>query len=253
MGDDVTRNGRISDTKLAEIGQTLAAFKGACGKDGASEVVAIGTAAFRDAPNGQAAVDLARGLGIRMEIATEAREAELAYLVGTLGRSGHAVIDNGSRSIELVGRDDRGLRYVVLNLGYRVAYDTFFAAANDPAAASAAFRSRLMKETATASFMKATRALIGVEFGEMAEILFPPGAVEGRVLTLEALQQKLREITSGGPEAFAALKKKKDIDRALPRLVVAATLVESFGYTALELTDRELGAGLIIEAGLKAR
>jgi exopolyphosphatase/pppGpp-phosphohydrolase len=253
VGDDVTRNGRISATKLAEIGQTLSAFKGACEKDGAAQVVAIGTAAFRDASNGQAAIELAKGLGIPMEIATEAREAELAYLVGTLGRSGYAVIDNGSRSIELVGRDARGLRHVVLNLGYRVAYETFFAAANDPAAASAAFRRRLIQETATAGFMKATRALIGVEFGEMAEILFAPGAVEGRVLTLEALQQKLREITSGGAEASAALKKTKDIDRALPRLVVAATLVESFGYTALELTDRELGAGLIIEAGLKAR
>jgi exopolyphosphatase/pppGpp-phosphohydrolase len=253
VGDDVMRNGRISDTKLAEIGQTLSAFKDACGKDGAPQVVAIGTAAFRDAPNGRAAVELAKGLGIRMEIATEAREAELAYLVGTLGRSGYAVIDNGSRSIELVGRDDRALSHVVFNLGYRVAYDTFFATANDPAAASEAFRSRLTQEAATASFMKAKRALIGVEFGEMAEILFAPGAIEGRVLTLEALQQKLREITSSGAEAFATLKMKKDIDRALPRLVVAVTLVETFDYSALELTDRELGAGLIIEAGLKAR
>ena len=86
VGDDVTRTGRISDTKLAEIGQTLSAFKAACEKDGAARVVAIGTAAFRDAANGQAVVDLAKGLGIDMEIATEARESELAYLVGTLGR-----------------------------------------------------------------------------------------------------------------------------------------------------------------------
>ena len=74
IGDDVTRTGRISDAKLSEIGQTLSAFKAACEKDGAARVVAIGTAAFRDAANGQAAVDLAKGLGIDMEIATEARE-----------------------------------------------------------------------------------------------------------------------------------------------------------------------------------
>jgi hypothetical protein len=30
-------------------------------------------------------------------------------------------------------------------------------------------------------------------------------------------------------------------------------LTERFGYPQLELTDRELGAGLIIEAGLKRR
>ena len=148
----MTRTGRISDTKLAEIGQTLSAFKAACEKDGAARVVAIGTAAFRDAANGQAAVDLAKGLGIDMEIATETRESELAYLVGTLGRNGYAVIDNGSRSIELVARDDGAQSHVVFNLGYRVAYDTFFAAATDPVAASAAFRSRLIKEAATGPF-----------------------------------------------------------------------------------------------------
>ena len=42
-----------------------------------------------------------------------------------------------------------------------------------------------------------------------------------------------------------------DIDRALPRLVAAVTLVEAFGYSQLELTERELGVGLIIEAGLR--
>ena len=42
-----------------------------------------------------------------MEIATEKRESELAYLVGSLGRDGYAVIDNGSRSIELVAKERR--------------------------------------------------------------------------------------------------------------------------------------------------
>jgi hypothetical protein len=50
---------------------------------------------------------------------------------------------------------------------------------------------------------------------------------------------------------FRVLKKKTDIDRALPRLVVAAFLTDALGYSRLELTERELGSGLIIEAGLK--
>jgi hypothetical protein len=33
--------------------------------------------------------------------------------------------------------------------------------------------------------------------------------------------------------------------------VVASTLTEAFGYSGLALTARELGTGLIIEAGLK--
>ena len=88
-----------------KYGAALAAFRGACVKDGAAPVVAVGTAAFRDAPNGPRAVEIAAQLGIAMEIATERRESELAYLVGSLGRDGYAVIDNGSRSIELVSQD----------------------------------------------------------------------------------------------------------------------------------------------------
>ena len=35
-----------------------------------------------------------------------------------------------------------------------------------------------------------------------------------------------------------------------PSSVSAVTLMEAFGYTELQVTSRQLGAGLIIEAGL---
>ena len=84
--------------------EQLSAFAAACEEDGAPSPVAVGTAAFRDAPNGTDAVGRAALAGVRMEIASEQRESELAYLVGSLGRDGYAVIDNGSRSIELVAK-----------------------------------------------------------------------------------------------------------------------------------------------------
>ena len=69
-------------------------------------VVAVGTAAFpRRAERTRQVVELAARLGITMEIATETREAQLAYLVGSLGQDGFAVVDDGSRSIELVAKD----------------------------------------------------------------------------------------------------------------------------------------------------
>ncbi len=251
VGDDVARHGRISDAKLAEIRQALTVFRNACRNQGIEPARAIGTAAFRDAPNGPAVVQMARGLGIQMEIASEKRESELAYLVGSLGQDGYAVIDNGSRSIELVAQANGPPRHLVFNLGYRVAYDQYFAAASDPSAAVAAFRDRLRIEAGKAAFMKGKTRLVGVEFGEMAEVLFAPARLEGRVLTLADLQRRLREIVAGSPAAFRALKQTPEIDRALPRLVAAATLTEAFGYRQLELTERELGVGLIIEAGLQ--
>ena len=253
VGDEVERQGRIGETKLAEIDAALAEFKTLCEKDGIGQVVAVGTAAFRDAPNASRAVTGAAKQGIRMEIASEARESHLAYLVGSLGQDAHAVIDNGSRSIELVAQQGGSLSHLVVNLGYRIAYEQFFAPASNPGAAIAAFRDRLLREVTTAGFMRDRQKLVGVEFAEMIEVLFDSAPVEGRTLTLVQLKQRLQEIEAMTGEGFDALKKKKDIDRALPRLVTAATLTEEFGYSDLVLTSRELGSGLIIEAGMKER
>jgi len=253
VGDDLSRYGRISEPKLAEIEAALASLKMACEKEKAVPIVAVGTAAFRDAPNGKRAVEIAAKLGIAMEIASERRESELAYLAGSLDRDGYAVIDNGSRSIELVSRAGGTLSHSVFNLGYRFAYDAFFANAGEPAAAVAALRDRLRSQAAKAAFMRGKKTLVGVEFGEMANDLFGLAAVEGRVLTLAQLKQTLEYVTTLAAGEFEALKKKKDMERALPRLVVAATLIEEFGYSSIVLTDRELGTGLIIEDAAKKR
>src|SRR5215212_617583 len=152
VGDDVARHGRVGDMKLRDIRRALGAFSNTCRQEGLKGVRAVGTAAFRDAANGSAVVQMARSLGIQMEIASEQRESELAYLVGSLGREGYAVIDNGSRSIELVTKDPGSLRYRVFDGGYRLAYDQYFANASEPSAAVAAFRDRLRSEASKASF-----------------------------------------------------------------------------------------------------
>jgi hypothetical protein len=167
VGDDVTRYGRITAAMLAEIERTLTAFKNACDKDGAAPIVAVGTAAYRQASNGRRVAEIAGKVGISMEIATERRESELAYLVGSLGQDGVAVIDNGSRSIELTSKDS-ALRYRVVDLGYRVAYERFFANARDASAAVEAFRRELERVASAAPFMKGKKTLVGIELGEMA-------------------------------------------------------------------------------------
>ena len=252
VGDDVARNGRVSDAKIAEIEATLAAFKAACVTDGLPRVIAVGTAAFRDAANGARIVAVARAHGIAMEIASEARESELAYLAGSLGEDGVAVIDNGSRTIELVAQEAGARQHAVLKHGYRIAYQAFFAPADQAVAAVDAFRATLAREAATAAFMRGRKRIVGVEFGDMSEVFFP-GAPPGGVLTASALRAKLHEVMQLDAEEFAALKRRADIDRALPRLVAAAVLVEAFGYKEIEMTERELGTGLIIEAGLRGR
>jgi hypothetical protein len=252
IGDEVEQHGRITDAKLAEIETVLSAFRASCDKDVVTRIAAIGTAAFRDAPNGARVIEIAATVGMPMEIASERRESELAYLVGSLDRDGHAVIDHGSRTIELVSKNAGALRHLVLGLGYRVAYEKVFAHVTDPAAAVDEYSAQLRRgASAAAAFMRGRQKLVGLEFGDMIEVLFGRGEVEGRVLTLPQLRERLAEITASGPSGFKALQQTPDIDRALPRLVAAVVLLEAFGYSSLELTDRELGSGLIIEAGAR--
>ena len=105
VGDDVGRHGRISDAKLAEIEETLIGFARSCQNEGVTRVVAIGTAAFRDAPNGATIITLAAKHSISMELRLSFENRSLR--TGWLARSrGYAVIDNGSRSIELVSSED---------------------------------------------------------------------------------------------------------------------------------------------------
>ena len=49
-----------------------------------------------------------------------------------------------------------------------------------------------MPELAKAAFMKGKSKLVGVEFGDMIEVLFEQRQVEGRVLTIDELRPKAR-------------------------------------------------------------
>jgi exopolyphosphatase/pppGpp-phosphohydrolase len=62
VGDDLAAHGRISENKLVEIEKALSGFRASCDRAGASRVMAIGTAAFRDAPNADVVVNPFRHL-----------------------------------------------------------------------------------------------------------------------------------------------------------------------------------------------
>ena len=87
----------------------------------------------------------------------------------------------------------------------------------------------------------------GIEFGEMVSVFFDDAELEERTLTVVQMQHALDRVTAMSRDAFATFLAKRDTDRALPRLVVAVTLGEVFGYPEIVLTERELGTGLIIE------
>src|SRR5437867_6382538 len=63
--------------------------------------------------------------------------------------------------------------------------------------------------------------------------------------------QENRETARGdGAKVFPA-EKLSDIDRVLPRMVALEYILETARYPSVRVVERELGVGLIIEAGSK--
>src|SRR5688572_3320173 len=171
VGDDMAKTGRISDEKLLDIHKTLSEFKSRCESKGAVTVLAIATAAFREAENGRAVVEIGKAVDIPVEIASEERESTLAYLTATNGVGNRAVIDNGSRSIELVSKNaaNDAPRWKVIQLGYRTSFLQFFLNATTFAEAYEQMSAVLARELADIQFMQGREDFVGIELDEMAK------------------------------------------------------------------------------------
>lgn len=248
VGDDMSSTGVISEAKLAEIGKVLASFARTCEKHGAASRYAVATAAYREAKNGSSVVEVAGRHGFKLEVASAERESQLAYLSCTLGKPGQAVLDIGSRTVELVTLDERGgYRHTVHPLGYRVSFKGFFAEARTFREAAAAYRAALAKELADVSVIEGKPALYGLEIGKPAHFLLGKGPVHEARLSAEDISKRLKELEEQPAASYAALKRRKDVDGVLPRLVLLEHVLKLAGHASITVVDRELGAGVIAE------
>jgi exopolyphosphatase/guanosine-5'-triphosphate,3'-diphosphate pyrophosphatase len=109
---------------------TLTRFKKVCDDLGATEIRGIGTSALRDASNATQFIEqVQQDLGIRIEIVTGHREAELIYqgVKWTYDFEEPAVImDIGGGSTEFVFADKKGINDLIsLNIGVSRIYQHF--------------------------------------------------------------------------------------------------------------------------------
>jgi exopolyphosphatase/pppGpp-phosphohydrolase len=250
VGDDMSKSGVISPSKLKEIRQTLQDYLAVCDAKGIRPRSAVATAAFREAKNQGDVVEIAKSLNLPLEIVSEERESQLAYLVGTLGKQNVAVIDNGSRTIELVTRAASGYKWNVFHLGYRIAFQRFFEPAKTFAEAEDGYRQVLAPYLLSADFMKNRDRYAGVEMKDAARYLLSQDQVDGVLISLDMVSRKLAALRAMAEAEFSQLKKVDNIDEILPRLVVLERTLIIFGYREIQVFERELGVGLIVEKGV---
>ena len=247
VGDDMSNTGAISPSKLKDIRRTLEQYLEICDSKGIQTRAAVATAAFREAANQREVTEIAKSLHLPLEIASEERESQLAYLVGALGQQNFAVIDNGSRTIEMVTYAGNRYQWVLFHLGYRIAFQQFFQSADTFAEAHDQFRGGLAPYLLRANFMKNRRGYAGVEMEDVARYLLSQERVDGVRISLDVVSQRIAALRAMSAVEFGELKKVKNIDEILPRLVVLEQTLIAFGYREIEVFERELGVGLIVE------
>jgi exopolyphosphatase/pppGpp-phosphohydrolase len=212
--------------------------------------MAVATAAIREAKNKSEVVKIADSLSLPLGIASEERESQMAYLVGTNGKPNFAVMDNGSRSIELVTYSASGYQWDVFNLGYRIAFQRFFEPARTFMEADVGYRKELARHLSSAGFMRSRDGYMGVEMEDVARYLLAQDRVDGVLIPLDMVSRKIATLRAMSEVEFSQLKQAKDIDQILPRLVVLEQTLITFGYREIQVFERELGVGLIVEKGL---
>lgn len=116
LGDVVATEGRLTEEAVARAIETLRRFKTIADREGADEIVAMGTAALREASNGAAAAEaMEAASGIAIKVVGGIREAQLifeAVRASVLIEPGPALCaDLGGGSLELSVGDRSGLSY----------------------------------------------------------------------------------------------------------------------------------------------
>jgi exopolyphosphatase/pppGpp-phosphohydrolase len=242
----------ISDAKLQEIQSLLAEFQNQCKQQTGSDILhAIATAAFREAENIDFVRKKLQERGVQVKVLTAEEESAYAYEAATLGKSGFAVLDLGSRTTEFVNKRINEFEWVLLNTGYKVAWDDFYESA--PAFHKAASRHtsslRGIIRDQDWKILQNQKELVVIEVGETASYLLglSQDQIEGKVISRSHLQQKLKELQQMDEKTFADLKRNfKDAARVLPRAVFLEFVLDKTGYDGFRCTNRELNAAVIL-------
>jgi hypothetical protein len=77
--------------------------------------------------------------------------------------------------------------------------------------------------------------------------------VDGVLISRGRVSRKIAALRVMSEFEFSELKKAKDIDEILPRLVVLEQTLITFGYPEMQVFERELGVCLIVEKGIEQK
>ena len=267
LGDLVARTGAIGEEATARAVEVVRRFRSVAEAQHADEIVALGTAALREAIDGVALVDRVRDeTGVEIEVVDGLREAELIFTAvrsSVLIDPGPALVaDLGGGSLELAVGDRSGLVFATsLRLG--VGRLTAEVAPADPPAADdrARLRARVAAELAGVmdEVLSAKPQMLVGSSGTLTSIARIALMARGGPLpsTLNQLTVTAEEIASVARRVFSATSAERarmpgcDSRRAelLPAgIVVLEELMAATGLDSLTISEWALREGIVLDA-----
>ncbi len=267
LGDVVSRTGRVTPPAVDTLLTTVRRFAALAEANGASEVVALATAALRDADNGADVVDqIEAATGVRVEVISGTEEARLIF--GAIRASvvidapPALCLDLGGGSLEVMVGDGDGLRWATsVRLG--VARLTAELIGTDPPSGRDRRRLRQLITSVLAPVAAEVeplrpRMLIGTsgtfcDLAAMATALSGapvPTSINHVTFTREQLAAVHEEVMR---RPVAARRRLAGLDARRADLIpagstVLVTAMELFGMDAMTVSDWALREGIVLDA-----
>ena len=263
LGEGLADSGSISD-KAAE--RTMAAIEDyleLCDRHSVSGIAAVGTAALRRASNAKDFLLIAeRMLGLRIEVISAEREAELTYLASAHDfGEGIVVIDIGGGSTEIISSPSGSRRFVSMPIGC-VNLTERFLKKDPPASEEIDSMRRHVRETLDemaepAAYARAHEAKLIATAGTATTLMainlglepYRPDGAHGRGLRITELRAIIDELKS------RTVEERKRIKGLIPEradvILAGAELLhetmEKLGYAEVTVSDRGVKWGLFYE------
>lgn len=267
LGEEVTRDGRISEAAADAAVTCVRRFRKLAEAAGATELHARATSALRSAENGDAVVDrIEREAGVSVDVIDGIEEARLIFTAvraAVVLEPGPAVcFDLGGGSLEITVGDADGLRFATserLGVGRLSAqFVTEDPLPRDQRRAMRDHVASVLRPIAAAVAEHAPRLAVGSSgtFESLATMCAiardgaAPTSLNQSVVTLDDVLSLYRPITRGTRaerRAIAGMDAKR-VDLSAAGIVVLRTVLEEFGLAELTISDWALREGIVLDA-----
>ena len=248
LGEGLERSGALGDEPMARVLRALDQYADAMEEHGVEVRTGVLTSAVRDASNGAEFIARIReDYGVDADTISGDEEARLTYAGATIGREGPMlVVDIGGGSTELVTPDWHASTQVgVVRHTERHGEDVDALRADAGA---------IIRDTLPADVPSRVVAVAGTATMAAAMDLelepYDAEAVEGYVLTIDTLRERLERLRALDPEARREVKGLHP-DRAptiVAGIAILIEVLEAAGASEVEVSDRDILYGRALEA-----